>query len=439
MASEAAQENIKFEFKDIENCAAKAEVTIAVEAVNDAYKAACKQAVKEAQLPGFRKGKAPLAIVKARYGSYIAEDVTRSLQQQGFSAVMNDKSKDIIGAGAPEEAAKVAENAAYTFTFPVEMAPEFELPEYKGLSVKLESSKDPEEAFKAYKDYMKGLYAEYVTIEDAAKEGDTLKVNYEADYPITEETSAAVKRMVKADETWLWLAEPEQIPGATKALTGAVKDGEYTFEAEFAADYRVADLAGKKLTYKVKVLEGQRRKPVESDEALAEKLNLKDVEEMNKNLRATSDRELAEAEKQEKKVKAVEKLLEAVADFELPKGILAQYTQREFSRIAESKVRKESDLEAFKNDREKYVEEAKKAAGDYLKRFFVLRKIAKTENLDVTPEEMQQRIVEMSQYLRKSVQEITELLVRNGGYEEVQNDMLSEKAAALVAENAVKE
>ena len=211
-----------------------------------------------------------------------------------------------------------------------------------------------------------------------------------------------------------------------------------TFEAEFPADFRVAELSGKKLSYKVKVIEGQRRMPVETDEKLAEKLGMKDVAEMNAKLRETSDKELAEAEKQEMKAAAVDKLIAEVADFELPEGILGQYTQREFSRIAETMVKKDSDVEEFKKEKDKHLEEAKKNASAYLKKFFVLRQVAKNEKIEVTAEDMNNRIQAISNYLRKTPAEITELLIRNGGYEEIESDMLVEKAADFVGSNAKK-
>lgn len=436
MASE--MDNIKVEFKENKVCSRIAEITIAAPAVADAFAKAYKQAAKEVQIAGFRKGKAPVSIVKARYGSYVKDDVIRSFQQQAYSKVMQGGELDIIGAGAPEGMDSLAEDKDFTFTFPVEIAPAFTLPEYKGIEVKLENAKDPEKAFADHKEYMKGLYAEYVAIEDAAKEGDTLKVSYEADYALADDASAALKRMVKAEESWLWLAEPEQIPGCVKALVGAVKGGEYTFEAEFPADFRVAELSGKKLSYKVKVIEGQRRMPVETDEKLAEKLGMKDVAEMNAKLRETTDKELAEAEKQELKAAAVDKLVAEVADFELPEGILGQYTQREFSRIAETMVKKDSDVEEFKKEKDKHVEEAKKTASAYLKKFFILRQIAKNEKIEVTAEDMNNRIQAISNYLRKTPAEITELLIRNGGYEEIESDMLAEKAADFVGSNAKK-
>ncbi|MBO4305473.1 MAG: trigger factor [Lentisphaeria bacterium] len=436
MASEA--DNIKIEFKDEKKCSRKAEITIPAAAVAEAFAKAYKQAAKEVQIAGFRKGKAPLSMVKSRYGAYVKDDVLRTFQQQAYGKVMQEGELDIIGAGAPEGMETLAEDKDFVFSFPVELAPEFTLPEYKGVEVKLADAKDPEKAFQEHKEYMKGLYAEYVPIEDAAKEGDTLKVSYEADFALPEEASPALKRMVKAEDSWLWLSEPEQIPGSMKALVGAVKGNDYSFEADFPADFRVSELAGKKLAYKVKVLEGQRRVPVESDEKLAEKLNMRSVEEMNAKLRETAERELADAEKTAVKNQAVDLLISKTADFELPEGILAQYTKRELSRIAETLVKKEADVEAFKKDQEKHMEEAKKNASAYLKKFFILRKIAKNEKIEVTAEDMNNRIQAISAYLRKTPAEVTELLIRNGGYEEIESDMLAEKAADFIGSNAKK-
>lgn len=66
-----------------------------------------------------------------------------------------------------------------------------------------------------------------------AQKGDMLKVTYESDFVLPENAPASLQRAVKSEESWIWLSEPEQIPGVLAALTGAKKDGEYTFKAEF--------------------------------------------------------------------------------------------------------------------------------------------------------------------------------------------------------------
>ena len=434
MASE--MDNIKVEFKENKVCSRIAEITIAAPAVADAFAKAYKQAAKEVQIAGFRKGKAPVSIVKARYGSYVKDDVIRSFQQQAYSKVMQGGELDIIGAGAPEGMDTLAEDKDFTFTFPVEIAPSFTLPEYKGIEVKLEGAKDPEKAFADHKEYMKGLYAEYVAIEDAAKEGDTLKVSYEADYALADDASAALKRMVKAEESWLWLAEPEQIPGMLKAMTGAKKGDEVKFEAAFPADWREAALAGKTVNYTVKVAEIQRRVPVESEEKLAEKLGMESVEKMHEFLKEKSKNEMEEARKAQVKAKIADQIVDSVKDFEMPKGILAMASQREFSRIADQLVRKEEDVEKFKADREKHLADAKTAAEKRLKKFFILRKIAAAENITVTDEEVNMQIRQMCAYLGYKEKDVRQMLENNGGYSEIESDILMDKVITFAAEQA---
>ena len=259
-----------------------------------------------------------------------------------FSKVTSDKSADIVAFGRMDAKEAPAADREYAVTLDVEVAPEFKLPEYKGLEIKVEDGETLEQHIENRMKYLKDLYADYVTIEEPAQKGDMLKVSYESDFVPAEDAPASLRRAVKSEESWIWLSEPEQIPGVLAALTGAKKDGEYTFKAEFPADWREKDLQGKSVEYKVKVFEAQRRVPVADDAKLAEKLGLGTVEKMNEEIRKTAERELEQMHKEAVKAKAAETIVGMVEDFPLPKGILASASQREFSRIAERLVRSEA-------------------------------------------------------------------------------------------------
>ena len=184
----------------------------------------------------------------------------------------SDKSADIVAFGRMDAKEAPAADREYAVTLDVEVAPEFKMPEYKGLEIKVEDGETLEQHIENRMKYLKDLYADYVTIEEPAQKGDMLKVSYESDFVPAEDAPASLRRAVKSEESWIWLSEPEQIPGVLAALTGAKKDGEYTFKAEFPADWREKDLQGKSVEYKVKVFEAQRRVPVADDAKLAEKL-----------------------------------------------------------------------------------------------------------------------------------------------------------------------
>ena len=344
MAIDSLLEKVQIELKETDACTRKMDAKYSAELVDAAFKDAVKEAGKYAQLPGFRKGKAPAALVLSKYKNYILDDVAKVLQQGAFRKLTENKDLDIVSFGQLQAEALPENGKEYAFSMELEVAPEFKLPEYKGLKVKVEQKETQEERFAAELENLKKMYAEFINAEDAAVAGDMLKVSYDSDFALPEDASAGLKRAVKADEAWFYLMEPEQIPGLQKAMIGAKKGDEVKFKADFPADWREPGLAGKSVNYTVNVKEIQRRVPVESDEKLAEKLGMENVEKLHEFLKKKVENELEEARKAQIREKVAEQVVAAVSDFEMPKGVLGMATQREFSRIADQLVKKEEDV-----------------------------------------------------------------------------------------------
>ena len=85
MALDSLLKAVQLDWKETEPCTRKAEIKFPQDAVAEAFNDASKEAAKQAQVPGFRKGKAPISLIKAKYKDYIMEDVAKMLQQAAFS------------------------------------------------------------------------------------------------------------------------------------------------------------------------------------------------------------------------------------------------------------------------------------------------------------------------------------------------------------------
>lgn len=436
MAIDSLLEKVQINLKETDACTRKMEAKYTADLVDAAFKDAVREAGKYAQLPGFRKGKAPASLIMSKYKDYILDDVTKVLQQGAFRKLTENKDLDIVSFGQLNAENKPESGKDYEFSMDVEVAPQFELPTYKGLEVKVEEKETLDEHYEAQLKYIKNLYAEFLNVEDPAVAGDMLKVSYESDFVLPEDASASLKRSVQSSESWFYLSEPEQIPGMLKAMTGAKKGDEVKFKADFPADWREPGLAGKSVNYTVKVAEIQRRVPIESEEKLAEKLGMENVDKMHEFLKEKAKNELEEAKKAQIREKVADMVVSAVPDFEMPKGVLGMASQREFSRIADQLVRKEEDVEKFKAEKDKHLEDAKKAAETKMKKFFILRKIANQENITVSQDEVDLQIRQMSAYLGYKEKDIRKMLDSNGGYSEIQSDILMGKVIAFIADQA---
>ena len=436
MSAESLKKGIQVEWKDIAPCSRRAEYIVSKELVDQEFAEALKEASKQAQLPGFRKGKAPIALVKSRYGEMIVEDVAKHIHNLAFEKTSEDKAIDIVSIDPSEAPAMPKQGEEYRFSFTFDVAPEIKMPDYKGLKLDAAKTESLDERLAKRLEYLKNLYADYKTIEEPAKAGDMLKVSYSSDFALPEGASASLQRLVKAEEGWIWLSEPEQIPGSVKALEGVKKGDERSFASVFPADYKEAALVGKTVNYKVKVLEMQRRVPVENDAQLAEKLHATDIAKMHEDLKKAVEGELAQERKAGVKDKALETILTLTPDFQFPKSIFNSYTEREFTKIAEQTVKSEADVEKFKQEKEKHLEEARNAATKQLKKFFILRKIADAENIKVEQHEIDSQIQGMSTYYGYKERDVRKALDRNGGMGEMHADILMSKVLDLVAEKA---
>lgn len=436
MSAESLKMGIKIEWKDLAPCSRRAEYAVSKELVDSEFAEALKEVSKEAQLPGFRKGKSPLALVKSRYGAMIVEDVAKHIHNVAFEKTVEDKSADIISIDPTEAPAMPKQGEEYRFSFSFDVAPEIKMPEYKGFKLDAPKGESVDERLAKRLEYLKGLYADYKTLEEPAKPGDMLKVSYSSDFQLPEGASPSLQRLVKAEEGWIWLSEPEQIPGSVKALEGVKKGEERSFSAVYPAGYKESELAGKTVNYSVKVAEIQRRVPVENDAQLAEKLHAPDAAKMMEDLKKAVESELVNERKSSLKDKALETILTLTPDFPFPKSLFNSYTEREFTKIAEKTVKSEADVEKFKQEKEKHLEEARNVATKQLKKFFILRKIADVEGVKVEQQEVDSHIQGMSAYYGYKERDVRKALDRNGGMGEMQAEILMSKVLDLIAEKA---
>ncbi len=432
--SETMKDAVTLNISETAPCEQKIEFTVSAEKVSAIFKRAAKTAQKQTHVPGFRVGKAPLDLIEKRYAAYILEDAEKELQGAAFeklSAAEDDK-LDIVAFGSLDAAEKPANGKEYKFSIQVETAPSFELPDYKAFQFELEEGDSVEKRVAARLEYLKGLYSDYETVTGTAQKGDMLKVSYVGDFTLADDAPASLQRAVKADDSWTWLSEPEQFPGIIAALDGKETGVEIPVTITFPADWREAGLQNQTVNYTFKIHEIQRKSPIASDEALAEKLRAESVEKMMADIKDGAEKELEYEKKEQKKAKALEQLLPCIEKAELPKGLLASTAQRELQRIAERIVRSEKDVETFKADREKHMEEAQKEADKYLRKFFVLRKIANVEKIAVSEAEVDAQIKGMCSYMGYKEADVRKMLSRNGGTSELQSDILMNKVLDAV-------
>ena len=190
----------------------------------------------------------------------------------------------------------------------------------------------------------------------------------------------------------------------------------------------------------MKINEIQRKKPITDDAVLAEKLHMESFDKLKEEIAKSIDAKIKNDRKNAAREKVLDILMEKVGEIALPKSILEGETEREFSKIANQLVRSEADVEKFKAEKEKHLADAKKEAEKSLKRFFVVRKIADAEKLEVSKEEFDTQIKQMSSYFGYKEKDMLKAIRQNGAIGEIHADLLTGKVLDhIVATAEIKE
>ena len=389
------------------------------------------------QIPGFRAGKAPIALVKTKYAAEIADELRNRIISAAFDMVGEQKDLDVMTLVFKKPVADIDVNADLEFAFEANVAPEINVGDYKSITVEIPKDAVEESALDERVDFYRSMYGSYAAVEEAAKAEDMLKVDYTSDFVPAEDATASVKRQAAANDSFIWLNEPETMPGVIAALTGAEKGKEYEFASVYPADYREEALAGKTVNYKVTVKDIQRRTKLD-DAALLEKLQLASMDELRNRLREAMESDNEGARRGKAADAVYSRLDEMAGEFELPPALLAEETNKEIQKMAREQVKSEEEANKFKEELDAKRAEAETAAKAALRRTLILRKVAKLEEVTVEDAEMDAQLAMMSYQYGYKAKELKDMMEKNGAIEEFRIDMTNAKTLDKLVGMALK-
>ena len=375
---------MKTDTKKLEKCRVELKVELDAEETAAIVRKAEGKVVRKAQMPGFRPGKIPPALVRKNFAGYIEQQTKSDLVEiKGGEAVK----QELPDALAVVEVKDVSySDAGASMTLVVDIKPTFKLPSWKGLKIGKNEPKVEDSEVSAYIDRLKAMHARY---EDAKEgecvgEGDFAQIDYSGTVdgkPIAEINPDA-KMVASGTGFWTLVEEGRFLPELLDAVKG-MKAGEKKegIEAKFAADGSAPEgLGGAKAKYELTLKTFRRRiLPEEADFLKAvDKKSMKELEdEIRKHMQESADAQEATRRENE----AVELLLKK-CDFALPasqvervkNGFLADFAKRaEASGI---------DASYFEKNRDKIMADADGAAERQVRLWYILDAIAESEKIE---------------------------------------------------------
>lgn len=411
-------------------------VEIEAKQVDDTFDSITKDFQRQASLPGFRPGKAPRDMVLRKYEKDITDEVKRKLISDSYRKALDEKKLDVVGYPDIEEI-QFGRGLTLQFAATVETAPEFELPDYKGLEVKKEARKVTDEDVQRAIDALRQQQTSFNTVERPAQIGDIAVVNYSGTSdgkPITDVAPTA-QGLTEKKNFWVEMDSKSFIPGFADQLVGAKAGDKRTVNVDFPADFVTKDLQGKKGVYEVEVVEVKEKILPTVDDKFAQSFGAENVQKLNEGVHRDLENELNYSQNRNIKNQLVSTLMSKVT-FELPESAVANETRNVVFDIVRENQKRGVPRELIEQEKDKIYSAASEGAKERVKVSFLLQKIAEKENIKVSQQEVAQRIQAMAQMYQIPPEKFVKDLQKRNGFVEIYDQLANEKVVEFLQQNA---
>lgn len=404
--------------------------------VDETFESVTKEFLKHAAMPGFRPGKAPKDMVLKKYEKDIEEEVRRKLMSESYRQGIKDQKLKVVTNPDVEEI-QFKRGQPFQFAATLETAPDFEVPEYRGLPAKREIASVTDDDVQRGIDALRAQQAKFENVDRAIEQGDFAVVNYAGTSegkPLTDLAPTA-KGLTEKKKTWIEIIPEAFIPGFTPQLVGAKAGEKRTVKVEFPADFVAAPLAGKQADYEVEVLEVKRRVLPEVDDKFAQSYGAETVDTLREGVRKDLQNELNLKQKRTVRNQIVRALSERV-NFELPESLVEANTRNFVYDIVARSQQQGATKEMIDKQKDEIYSAASQGAKERVKLGFILSAIANKEGISVPDEALHSRLAIMAHEANMPADKYIKELQKSEGIYQVMEQLLHERVIDFLQEHA---
>lgn len=403
---------MKVDLEKLSETAVKLSVHLPFDELGGALNRAYASIAKQVNIPGFRKGKVPQAVIDQRIGrGAVLEEAVNEAVPNAYETAARDHG--LVPVGRPTiDITEIADGSHVAFTAEVEIRPDFELPKYEGVEVQVDAVAADEALIAEQIDALRSRFATLSPVERNAADGDLLLVD------ISGEIDGEEIADLKANALSYELGTDGMLPGFDEAVRGAAKDEARNFE--FVPEG--GEHAGRPINMTVTVRAVRERNLPELNDDFAQLASEFDTVD---ELRADMAERVARLKRLEQGYQAREKVQEAIVnaiEIPLPEGLIAAELEEHFQ-------------DGHGDDAHRAEFEANQRKS--LKAQFIFDRIADKEELSVTEQELSAWLIRQAPNYNMNPQEFADALVRSGGVQMAVADVRRAKAVELALQSAV--
>ena len=409
------------------------EITVDGEKFREAIKAAYKQNVKKINVPGFRKGKAPLSVIETYYGAEVFfEDALNLLYNDAVEEAIKESGLKVINDKMDFDMVSISKEEGVDFKVTLTTYPEIEIGEYKGLKAEKVIAKVEDSEIDAQINAMADRNARMIAVEDrAAQMGDTTVIDFEGF------KDGVAFEGGKGEGHSLELGSGQFIPGFEDQIVGHNIGDEFEVNVTFPEAYGAEELAGKDAVFKVKLHEIKVRELPQIDDEFAKDVSEFDtLEELKADLKAKALERKTKVSEEEAENDLVQQIVDSIKG-EIPEAMFENRLNQSVEEFAYRLQSQGLDLNTYLKYTNSTIDDFKASfrpqAESQVKFRLALEKIVELEKIEATEEEINEQIEKMAKDYGMEAEQIKAAVPSS----EIAKDLAVGKAIDFVKENAV--
>ena len=382
---------------------------------------------KEAVIPGFRKGNAPMDLIRKNYMKDAEDEVKRRLIPQVYQQALNEH--EITPVSYPEVwDIKFELSGAMTFKAKADMQPEVRLADYKGITVRRDKARIGDEEIDEALSRIRNMFAEMLDVDRPVQKGDFGVCDVET---FIDGRSVSKKRenmFIEADKDASFFGIGEELCGLAK---GDLKEKEITLPE----NYPDKKFAGKKALFKMEIKGVKEKKVPALDGELAKKMGKEKIEDVRQEVSAR----ILESKEEESRVAMKDQVVEFLLkkhSFDIPHTMVDRQLGVLLSKAEDELARKGADKSAIESNREDLKKKLLDNARDKVKLYFILEKIAEQENITVSEEDSDEWLKALAASLNRPFESVKKYYEEHDLIGGLNEQLREEKTLELLLDEA---
>ena len=425
--------SLKVNIKEIGACRKHISVTVPEADIRTIREDALGELSEKAQVPGFRVGKVPMALLEKRFRKEITADIKQKVLMASLEQLSDESKIEPINEPRIDvDSLDIPDSGDFHYEFEVEVRPEFDLPDYTGIAINRSVNEPTAEELEEHKENFLDSYAERVTIEEPAAVGDyvicDLKFVHDGK-TIREIREQSLRLMAQLD------FQDAVLNGFDSLMVGANVGDNRTANIQISLQSPIVEMRGETVVATFQVTEVQQsRRPV-IDKEFCERLNAENEAEVDRLLRSSMTRQFEYEQRQETRRQVLDKIM-ASADWDLPESLVRQQTEnalrREMLEMSQAGFTPEQIMARENTIRQNALATTTQA----LKEHFVLDKIATVEEIECMDADIEREMLMMSFQSGEPVRRIRARMAKSGMIENLQAQLRERKAVDFILARA---